>query len=51
MGYKVLRVKGDHSVPDKQKIIDKINWLLKDDNYYAEIILKDYEQQKAKNTK
>lgn len=51
MGYKVLRVKGDHSIPDKQEIIDKINWLLKDGNYYTEIILKDYEQQKAKNTK
>lgn len=51
MGYKVLRIKGDHSIPEKQEIIDKINWLLKDNNYYAEIILKDYEQQKAKNTK
>lgn len=51
MGYKVLRIKGDHSIPEKQEIIDKINWLLKDNNYYAEIILKDYEQQKVKNTK
>lgn len=38
-GYKVLRIKGNYEIPTKKQIIDAIDYLVKDNHKYVEIIL------------
>ena len=46
MGIKVLRIKADHKIPALEQILEKIDFLLKDDNYYTEIIMDDIKNKK-----
>ena len=38
-GYKVLRIKGSHKIPTKEQLIKAIDYLVKDNHSYNEILL------------
>ena len=38
-GYKILRVKGNRKIPTKEQLQEGIDYLVKDNHTYAEIIL------------